>query len=142
MTVCETQHDIISDLFANHRDLANSCASSTYVHTGEDASDDTEVAGEEIEEEKEPEPQEEALKTLAQRAEARKYLQSQKTAVFSVLRTGAHAQAVRTPSMRTWDHPTPYSWLKSEEADQERSEMSVVEDEEDMKLAQMLGHGV
>ncbi|KAK8081532.1 hypothetical protein PG996_000313 [Apiospora saccharicola] len=83
-----------------------------------------------------------APKTLNQRAEASKYLQSQKTAVFSVLRTGAHAQAVRTPSMRTWDGQMPYSWQKNEDLSQERSEMSVVEDEEDMKLAQMLGHGL
>ncbi|KAK7949725.1 hypothetical protein PG988_016364 [Apiospora saccharicola] len=117
----------------------SSSASSTYVHTGD--SDDTHN-GTDGNFEEEAMSRGAAPKTLNQRAEASKYLQSQKTAVFSVLRTGAHAQAVRTPSMRTWDGQMPYSWQKNEDLSQERSEMSVVEDEEDMKLAQMLGHGL
>ncbi|KAK8041895.1 hypothetical protein PG993_006418 [Apiospora rasikravindrae] len=130
-------HDILVDGLDDIPDTRSS-SSSTEVHTGEET---TNVSGESTEATDEEETREKTPRASSYgRIEAKDYLKSQKTIVFSVLRTGSHAQAKRTPPMRTWDYQMPFSFQNHEDSDQERSDMSVFEDEEDMKMASMLGH--
>ncbi|KAK8090230.1 hypothetical protein PG997_005191 [Apiospora hydei] len=135
--VSQSIHDILAGILKDKPALdTSSSTSSTEVYTGEqtieDAGKDPKVTDEEETREKTPRA------SSYGRTKARDHLKSQKTIAFSVLRSGSHAKAVRTPPMRTWDYEIPYSFQKSEDLDQQRSDTSVMEDDEDMKMASML----
>ncbi|KAK7952595.1 uncharacterized protein PG986_008323 [Apiospora aurea] len=135
--VPQSIHDILAGILKDKPALdTSSSTSSTDVYTGEqtieDAVKNPKVTDEEETREKSPRA------SSYGRTKAKDHLKPQKTIAFSVLRSGSHAKAVRTPPMRTWDYEIPYSFQKSEDSDQQRSDTSVLEDDEDMKMASML----